>query len=99
MNLNAKKTAPERAPARIEPALFGGCRGDTTDGNTGTQNSSGPVADRQLSSCNPLGRIRIIRFISSEERRPLNVIYKHALVIALRRDLLESTALHTSKYD
>src|SRR4029077_3489766 len=109
------------------PALFGGCRGDTTAGNTGTQNSSGPVADRQLSSCNPLlvqkeyfqaqrtltkeadqlyylycrsrewismaiiasaifgrsaftfGRIRIIRFISSEERCPLNMIYKHAL--------------------
>lgn len=26
------------------------------------------------------GRIRIIRFISSEERCPLNMIYKHALV-------------------
>jgi hypothetical protein len=25
------------------------------------------------------GRIRIIRFISSEERCPLNMIYKHAL--------------------
>ena len=122
-----QRITPERAPARIEPALFGGCRGDTTDGNTGTQNSSGPVADRQLSSCNPLlvqkeyfqaqrtltkeadqlyylycrsrewismaiiasaifgrstfafGRIRIIRFISSEERCPLNMIYKHAL--------------------
>jgi hypothetical protein len=89
------------------------------------------VADRQLSSCNPLlvqkeyfqaqrtltkeadqlyylycrsrewismaiiasaifgrsaftfGRIRIIRFISSEERCPLNMIYKHALEIQL----------------
>jgi len=27
------------------------------------------------------GRIRIIRFISSEERCPLNMIYKHALEI------------------
>jgi hypothetical protein len=29
------------------------------------------------------GRIRIIRFISSEERCPLNMIYKHALAFAL----------------
>ena len=28
------------------------------------------------------GRIRIIRFISSEERCPLNMIYKHALETA-----------------
>jgi len=29
------------------------------------------------------GRIRIIRFISSEERCPLNMIYKHALVFCV----------------
>ena len=50
MNLNVstvyKVPPPERAPARIESAPFLAYRADTSDGNTGTQSSSEPVADR-----------------------------------------------------
>ena len=58
MNLNVgavyESTTPERAQARIESALFGRCRVDTSDENTGRRNSSGPEVDRSLSSCIPL---------------------------------------------
>jgi len=39
------------------------------------------------------GRIRIIRFISSEERCPLNMIYKHALAFVFAEGLMLSGAI------
>lgn len=41
------------------------------------------------------GRIRIIRFISSEERCPLNMIYKHALTRKTYRRALIHASMGT----
>jgi hypothetical protein len=58
MNLDVCTVDKEPPRNELWPELsqhfLEGGRGGTTDGNTDTQNSSGPVADRQFSSCNPL---------------------------------------------